>query len=65
VRERKVTIVVQDPSLHADTIITGDEPPEAFGRLKELLDDYDKIRELPGRAAEVRYRDGEGWVRPF
>jgi hypothetical protein len=63
-RERKVTVVVQDPSLRTEIIITGDEPPEAFDLLKDLLDN-DKIKELPGRAAEVRYREGEGWVRPF
>lgn len=63
-RERKVTVVVQDPALRTEIIITGDEPPEAFDLLKDLLDN-DKIKELPGRAAEVRYREREGWIRPF
>jgi hypothetical protein len=63
VHTERVTIVVQDPSLRTE-IITGGEPPEAFDLLKEFLDSG-KIKELPGRAAEVRYRVAEGWVRAF
>lgn len=64
VRGRELTTIVQDSSLRTEIILTGDEPPEALQQLKELIENG-KIGEIPGRAALVSYREGEGWVRPF
>jgi hypothetical protein len=64
VRGRNVTVVAQDPSLRVEIILAGDEPLEAFEQLRELLDN-DGIKKLPGQAAAIRWRQGEGWVRPF
>jgi hypothetical protein len=63
-RGRQVTTIIQDPSIGVEIIIVGDEPPEAFEQLNDLLN-HDKIKDIPGRAAAIRWREGEGWIRPF
>lgn len=63
-RGRKVTTIIQDPSVRTEIVITGDEPREAFDQLMELLNNG-QILAIPGKAAEVRYRAGQGWVRSF
>jgi hypothetical protein len=63
-RGRQVATIIQDPSVGTEILLTGDEPPEALEQLKELIEN-DQIKAIPGKAAEVRYREGDGWVRPF
>jgi hypothetical protein len=63
-RERKMTTVIQDRAIAVEIIIAGDEPPEAFSQLKELLDN-DGIKEIPGKSAAIRWTEVSGWVRPF
>jgi hypothetical protein len=45
-------------------VVTGYEPAEALEQLKDLIEN-NLITQIPGKASEVRYREGEGWVRPF
>jgi hypothetical protein len=59
-----VTTVIQDPSIAVEIIIAGDEPAEVFEQLRELLD-HARIKDIPGRAAAIRWREGEGWIRLF
>lgn len=56
--------MIRDPSLTAEVVVTGYEPAEAIEQLMDLLE-HNQIAAIPGKAAEVRYREGEGWVRPF
>ena len=63
-RQRKVAILIQDPTICTEILVTGDEPPEALEQLAELVG-RNQIAEIPGKAAQVQYRDGDGWVRPF
>jgi hypothetical protein len=63
-RDHEVPIVIQDPSLSVQIVVTGYEPAEALEQLKDLIEN-DQIAQIPGKASEVRYREGEGWVRPF
>jgi hypothetical protein len=64
IRRGEGAVIVRDPSLKIEIVITGEEPAQALEQLKELLE-TNKLPELPGQAAEVRYRDDQGWVRPF
>ena len=63
-RNEEFVVVIQDPSLTAEVVVTGYEPAEAIEQLMDLVE-HDQIAAIPGKAAEVRYREGEGWVRPF
>jgi hypothetical protein len=63
-RGGEVATIIRDLSVGPEILLTGDEPPEALEQLKELIEN-DQIKTIPGKAAEVRYREGEGWVRPF
>jgi hypothetical protein len=63
-RGREVTTIIQDPSIGAEILLTGDEPPKALEQLSELIKN-DHIKAIPGKAAQVQYREGDGWVRPF
>lgn len=63
-RDQEVPIIIQDPSLSAQIVVTGYEPAEALEQLKDLIEN-DQIAQISGKASEVRYREGEGWVRPF
>lgn len=63
-RGGSVATIIQDSSVGTEIMLTGDEPPEALEQLKELIEN-DQVKAIPGRAAEVRYQEGEGWVRPF
>ncbi len=63
-RNEEFVVVIQDPSLTAEVVVTGYEPAEALEQLMDLLE-HDQIAAIPGKAAEVRYREGEGWVRSF
>lgn len=63
-RNDEFVVVIRDPSLTAEVVVTGYEPAEAIDQLIDLLE-HDQIAEIPGKAAEVRYREGEGWIRPF
>lgn len=63
-RDQETPIVIQDRSLSAQIVVTGYEPAEALEQLKDLLEN-DQIAQIPGKASEVRYREGEGWIRPF
>ena len=62
-RNEVFLVVIRDPSLTAEVVMTGYEPAVAIEQLMDLLE-YDQIAAIPGKAAEVRY-EGEGWVRPF
>lgn len=48
----------------AEVVVTGYEPAEAIEQLRDILE-HDQIGAIPGKAAEVRYQEREGWVRPF
>lgn len=63
-RNEEFVVVIRDPSLTAEVVVTGYEPAEAIEQLMDLLE-HDQITAIPGKAAEVRYQEGEGWVRPF
>lgn len=62
-RNEGLVIVIRDPSLTAEIVVTGYEPAEAIEQLMDLLE-HDQIAAIPGKAAEVRYQEGDGWVRP-
>lgn len=62
-RNEEFVVVIRDPSLTAEVVVTGYEPAEAIEQLMDLLE-HDQIAAIPGKAAEVRYQEGEGWVRP-
>jgi hypothetical protein len=61
-RNQEFAIVIQDPSLTAEIVVTGYEPAEALEQLISLIEN-NQIGEIPGQSTEVRYRDGEGWIR--
>jgi hypothetical protein len=63
-RGREVATIIQDSSVGTEILLTGDERPEALEQLKELIES-NQIPAIPGRAAQVQYREGDGWVRPF
>jgi hypothetical protein len=63
-RGQQVSTIIQDPLVRAEILLTGNEPPEALEQLKELIDN-DRIPAIPGKAAQIEYREGDGWVRPF
>jgi hypothetical protein len=63
-RNEEFVVVIRDPSLTAEVVVTGYEPAAAIEQLMDLLE-HDQIAAIPGKAAEVRYQEGEGWVRPF
>jgi hypothetical protein len=63
-RDQEAPIVIQDPSLSAQIVVTGYEPAEALEQLKDLIEN-DQIAQIPGKAGEIRYREGQGWIRPF
>ena len=63
-RDQETSIVIQDRSLSAQIVVTGYEPAEALEQGQDLLEN-DQIARIPGKASEVRYREGEGWIRPF
>lgn len=62
-RNEEFVVVLRDPSLTAEVVVTGYEPAEAIEQLMDVLE-HDQIAAIPGKAAEVRYQEGEGWVRP-
>jgi hypothetical protein len=63
-RNEEFIVVIRDPSLTAEVVVTGYEPADAIEQLMDLLE-QDQIAAIPGKAAEVRYHEGDGWVRPF
>lgn len=63
-RGQQVSTIIQDPLIRTEILLTGKEPPEALEQLKELINN-DQIPVIPGKAAQVEYREGDGWVRPF
>jgi hypothetical protein len=62
-RNEEFVVVIRDPSLTAEVVVTGYEPAVAIEQLMDLLE-HDLIAAIPGKAAELRYESG-GWVRPF
>ena len=63
-RGQQVSTIIQDSLVRTEILLTGDEPPEALEQLKELIDN-NQIPAIPGKAAQVQYQEGDGWVRPF
>ena len=53
-RDQEAPIIIQDPSLSAQIVVTGYEPAETLQQLKDLIEN-DQIAQIPGRGrARVR-----------